>query len=73
VTPRTLAKYWFYNSMPGFRGRFPYFGTRILFPKDALLLYAVCDQGIFEADIVRRMVTLARPQSTVIDVGATWG
>jgi FkbM family methyltransferase len=73
VTPRALAKYWFYNSMPGFRGRFPYFGTRIHFPKDALLLYAVCDQGIFEADIVRRMVTLVRPQSAVIDVGANLG
>jgi FkbM family methyltransferase len=73
VTPRTLAKYWLYNSVPGFRGRFPYFGTRICFPKDALLLYAVCDQGIFEADIVQRMLTLARPQSTVIDVGANLG
>jgi len=73
VTPRKLAKYWLYNSVPGFRGRFPYFGTRICFPKDALLLYAVCDQGIFEADIVQRMVTLVRPTSVAIDVGANLG
>jgi len=73
VTPKKLAKYWLYNSVPGLRGRFPYFGTRICFPKDALLLYAVCDQGIFEADIVQRMVTLVRPKSVVIDVGANLG
>jgi len=73
VTPRALAKYWLYNSVPGFRGRFPYFGTRICFPKDALLLYAVCDQGIFEADVVQRMVKLVRPGSVVIDVGANLG
>ena len=73
MTPRALAKYWLYNSVPGFRGRFPYFGTRIFFPKDALLLYAVCDQGIFEADVVQRMVKLVRPGSVVIDVGANLG
>ena len=73
MTPRKLAKYWLYNSVPGFRGRLPYFGTRICFPKDALLLYAVCDQGIFEADVVQRMVALARPESSVIDVGANLG
>jgi len=73
MTLRQLAKYWLYNSMPGFNGRFPYFGTPIYFPKNALLFRAVCDQGIFEADIVRRMVTLARPGTTVMDVGANLG
>ncbi len=70
---RTLAKYWLYNAVPGFAGRYPYFGTRVHFPKDALLLYAVCDQGVFEPDIAARMVKLARPNSTVFDVGANLG
>lgn len=73
MTPRKLAKYWLYNSVPGFAGRFPYFGTTVHFPKNALLLYAVCDQGVFEADIVHRMVSLAKPNTTVIDVGANLG
>ena len=73
MTARQLAKYWLYNSVPGFRGRFPYFGTPVHFPKNALLFRAVCDQGIFEADIVHRMVSLARPNTTVLDVGANLG
>lgn len=73
MNARQLAKYWLYNSVPGFRGRFPYFGTPVYFPKNALLFWAVCDQGIFEADIVHRMVSLARPDTTVFDVGANLG
>lgn len=70
---RKLAKYWLYNTVPGFSGRFPYFGTMVHFPKDALIFRAVCDQGIFEAEIVQRMVKLARPNTTVFDVGANLG
>ena len=70
---RKLAKYWLYNSAPGFGGRFPYFGSQVYFPKNAVLFRAVCDQGIFEAEIVQRMVKLAPPNSTVFDVGANLG
>lgn len=70
---RKFIKYWLYNSFPGFSGRFPYFGTQVHFPKDALVFRAVCEQGIFEADIVQRMVKLAQPGTTVFDVGANLG
>ena len=70
---RQLAKYWFYNSVPGISGRFPYFGTLVHFPKNAVVFKAVCDQGIFESDIVQRMVKLAKPGTTVFDVGANLG
>jgi FkbM family methyltransferase len=73
MNARQLAKYWLYNSMPGFSGRFPYFGTPVYFPKNALLFKAVCEQGIFEPEIVQRMVTFARPETTVFDVGANLG
>ncbi len=73
MRPRTLAKYWLYNSVPGFAGRLPYFGTAVHFPKDALLLRIVCEQGIFEGDVVRRMISLAKRDTTVIDVGANLG
>jgi FkbM family methyltransferase len=73
MNARKLAKYWLYNSVPGFSGRFPYFGTMVHFPKGALIFRAVCDQGIFEAEIVQRMVKLARPNTTVFDVGANLG
>lgn len=73
MTLRQLAKYWLYNSVPGFRGRFPYFGTQVFFPPNALVFRAVCDQGIFEAEIVSRMVKLARPNTMVFDIGANLG
>lgn len=73
MSPRKLAKYWLYNSVPGFSGRFPYFGTLVYFPKNALIFRAVCDQGIFEGEIVQRMVKLAKPGTTVFDVGANLG
>src|SRR5689334_6078554 len=73
MNARKFIKYWLYNSFPGLSGRFPYFGTHVHFPKDALVFRAVCDQGIFEADIVQRMVKLAQPDSMVFDVGANLG
>lgn len=73
MNARKLAKYWLYNSVPGFSGRFPYFGTTVHFPKDALIFRAVCDQGIFEPEIVQRMVKLAKPHTAVFDVGANLG
>ena len=73
MNARKLAKYWLYNSVPGFSGRFPYFGTPVYFPKDALIFRAVVDQGIFEAEIVQRMVRLSKPKTTVFDVGANLG
>jgi FkbM family methyltransferase len=73
VRIRQRVKYWLYNSVPGFSGRFPYFGTRVYFPKHAILFRAVCKQGIFEPEIVKRMVKLAKPDTTVFDVGANLG
>lgn len=73
MTVRQLAKYWLYNSVPGFSGRFPYFGTPVHFPKHAVVFRAVCEQGIFEREIVQRMVKLAKPRTTVFDVGANLG
>jgi FkbM family methyltransferase len=73
MNARKLAKYWLYNAMPGFSGRFPYFGTAVHFPRHAALFRAVCEQGIFEADIVHRMTRLSRPGTTVMDVGANLG
>jgi FkbM family methyltransferase len=66
-------KYWLYNSVPGFAGRFPYYGTQVHFPPGAGIFRVVCSQGNFEGDIVSRMVRLARPNSTVFDVGANIG
>ncbi len=73
MTFRKKIKHWLYGSCPGFAGSFPYFGTRIYFPKGSLSFLAACDQGIFEADNVRLLQGLVRPATWFFDVGTNIG
>jgi FkbM family methyltransferase len=70
---RGLAKYWLYSSIPGFAGRFPYYGTTVHFPPRAPLFRVICRNGRFEPEIIDRLIQLARPATTVFDVGANLG
>jgi len=70
---RGLAKYWLYSAVPGFAGRFPYYGTTVHFPPRAPLFRVICRNGRFEPEIIDRLIQLARPDTTVFDVGANLG
>jgi len=70
---RKQLKYWFYGSCPGFSGSFPYYGTRVHFPKRSVSFRAACDQGIFEANNIRLLQKLVKPNTTYFDVGANIG
>jgi FkbM family methyltransferase len=70
---RKRLRYWLYGKCPGFAGSFPYYGTRIYFPKGSLGFRATCEQGIFEADNVGLLRKLVRPNTTYFDVGANIG
>lgn len=73
MTLRRRAKFFLYNSVPGFAGRFPYHGSQVYFPPGAPVFRVICETGSFEADVIDRLVRLARPQTTVFDVGANIG
>lgn len=73
MTLRRRAKFFLYNSVPGFAGRFPYYGTTVHFPPGAPLFRWICEQGRFEPEIIDRLVALARPRTTVFDIGANIG
>ena len=73
MNPRQHLKYWLYGRCPGFAGSFPYFGTKVYFPKGSLSFRSACKQGIFEADNVRILQALARPDAVLFDVGANIG
>lgn len=73
MTWRSKLKYWLYGSCPGFAGSFPYFATRVYFPKGSLSFAAACDQGIFEAHNVRLLQSLVRPGTFFLDVGTNIG
>src|SRR5688572_9733021 len=73
MTLRRRAKYWLYNSVPGFAGRVPYYGASVHFPPGAPIFRVMCELGGFEPEIVDRLVKLARPRTTMFDVGANLG
>jgi FkbM family methyltransferase len=70
---RQRLKHWLYGYCPGFAGTFPYFAKRVHFPKGSLSFKAACEQGIFEADNVRLLQALTRPETCMFDVGTNIG
>lgn len=73
MTARQRLKYWLFTAVPGFAGRYPYHGALVHFPRKAVVIQALCKNGLFEPEVVARLVRLARPNSTVFDVGANLG
>ena len=70
---RRLAKRWLFGSCPGLAGSFPYFGTRVFFPRHSLIFQRACAEGIFEARLLRLIFSLAPPHTTYLDIGANIG
>jgi FkbM family methyltransferase len=70
---RRKVKKWLYGSCPGFTGSFPYYGTKVYFPKNSLIFNIACDQGTYEHEIVRLLLTLVKPNSYFLDIGANIG
>jgi len=62
-----------YNKCPVIRGSFYYFGTKIYFPKNSLQFFMTCDQGVYEFENLRTIISLIRPNTTYFDVGANIG
>jgi FkbM family methyltransferase len=73
MTFRQMVKYWFYGQCPGVAGQFPYYGMRVYFPPGAAIFKVICQQGVFESEIIHLLTTLARPDTWVFDVGANIG
>jgi FkbM family methyltransferase len=70
---RAEFKHFLHNHVPGFRGWFPYFGSRLFFPPGSESFRIICHQGIFEHDNLRIAAAAARPASVIYDVGANIG
>jgi len=70
---RQRIKMWLYGSCPGFAGAFPYFGTKVYFPKNSFLFKLACQQGIYEMENLNVLLSLMQPGTTYFDVGANIG
>jgi FkbM family methyltransferase len=70
---RKQIKEWLYGSCPGFAGAFPYYGTKVYFPKNSLIFKIACEQGIYEKENIHILSSLIKPDSVYFDVGANIG
>lgn len=73
---RAVAKWfkkWALGYCPGLAGSFRYFGVKVFFPRGSKSFRAACDQDIFEVENVRVLQAMAKPDTTVFDVGANIG
>ena len=70
---RKRIKRWLYGSCPGIAGAFPYFGTKVYFPKGSLSFQLAVEHGVFEIANVELLRKLCRPHSYFFDVGANLG
>jgi len=73
MTFKRRIKFFLYNYVPGLAGRFPYYGSTVHFPVGAPVFREICRHGAFEPDVIDRLVRLARPGTTIFDVGANIG
>ena len=63
----------YFGNLPERQRAFPYFGTKVYFPKNSLIFRVACDSGIYESENLRILQGLAEESSTVFDVGANIG
>lgn len=70
---RKMLKRFVYGHCPGFAGRIPYFGSRVFFPKNAYIFDILCNDGIYECEILRQIERVLKPGSWYFDVGANIG
>jgi FkbM family methyltransferase len=63
----------YYSRWPAWAGSFPYFGTKVYFPLNSHLFLRVCEEDIYELELLRLLKAFMRPDSTYFDVGANIG
>ncbi len=73
MSVRKKLKKLMYGHCPGFAGALPYFGTRVFFPRNAVIFEIACHEGIYERDLLTQIQGVITPESWYFDVGANVG
>lgn len=68
-----LIKYLIFKNLPVRAKFFPYFRTKVYFPKGSLLFRLACEQDVYERDNILLLRRLVQPNSVYFDVGANIG
>lgn len=72
-TVRLVLKRWLFNYMPGVRGSFNYYGTKVYFPLGSVVFESCCVQGVFEKDNIAVLGKYLRSGTAYFDIGANIG
>lgn len=70
---RRKMKKWLFGKCPGIRGSFPYYGAKVYFPEGSHIFDMACEQGVYEHENIVLLLSLVKPKSYFIDVGANIG
>lgn len=70
---RKTLKKWVHRYVPGFAGAFSYYGTRLYFPRNASIWDTICNEGIYEYELLQQIEGSVRPGTWFFDVGANIG
>jgi FkbM family methyltransferase len=70
---KKVIKKWLYQYCPGFAGSFPYYGVKVYFPRKSYIFKLVLEQGVYEHDNVKLLISLVKPDTVYFDVGANIG
>ena len=70
---RSALKQRVFERVPGLRGSFSYYGTRVYFPEHSLIFRLACEQGVYEHENLKLLLSLVRPEGWYFDVGANIG
>jgi FkbM family methyltransferase len=73
MRPHRVVKKWLFGQVARVAGSFHYFGVKVFFPPGSRSFTAASKEGIFEAENVRVLQAMAKPDTTIFDVGANIG
>lgn len=69
---RKIRKF-IYSRVPGFAGSFPYFGIKVYFPRNSIIFYMACEQGVYEHTILNLIFSFLKPNTFYFDIGSNIG
>jgi FkbM family methyltransferase len=68
-----LLKKWFYTRCPGVAGAFPYYGTKVYFPRGSVIFDMMLRETVYERANVQLLRELVQPDTHYFDIGANIG
>lgn len=70
---RQRLKYFIFNFIPGFQGKYKYFDTTVYFPLNSHIFQRLCREGVYESKNISLILKFLPKDGVLFDVGANIG